>query len=137
LIELYGKVSPECRPYIAEVLGGFGPDARKAVPLLILGLGETNAFDGEVGGVAAADALGDVHSEPQLSVPALIKCLSSQNPSIRRQASTALAHFGADAKPAVPTLINLLNDSAQRVKDAARDALKAIDPEAAEKAGVK
>jgi hypothetical protein len=133
LIELYGKVSPECRPGIAFALGEIGPEAKKAVPLLILGLEDANTS----GAVCAANALGQIHSEPQLVVPALINCLTNRVPDIRRQAVTSLAWFGADAKAAVPALMNSLNDSDQMVKQRANYALKQIDQEAAAKAGVK
>lgn len=137
LMKLYGSVSPECRPCIAATLGGIGPDAKRAVPLLIRGLAETNTFHGEVEAPEAANALGKIHSEPQLAVPALIKCLGNQNPIMRWEAAGALGNFGAEAKSAVPALLKLLNDSVPYVSRAARGSLDDIEPGAAEKAGVK
>ncbi|MDB6065626.1 MAG: HEAT-like repeat protein [Pedosphaera sp.] len=137
LIELYRKAGPECRPGIAFAFGEIGPDAKKAVPLLILGLGDTNIIEGEVGGASAAYALGRIHSEPQMAVLALINCLSNQNGFMLKEARTALGRFGADAKAAVPALINSLNDSNDWVRALTAKALKQIDPEAAAKAGVK
>jgi len=45
--------------------------------------------------------------------------------------------FGPDARIAVPALVELLNDPDLEVRGRATNALKAIDPEAAAKAGVK
>ena len=45
--------------------------------------------------------------------------------------------YGTDAKPAVPALIDLLNDKGKGVRNSADLALKMIDPEAAVKAGLK
>jgi HEAT repeat protein len=117
LIKLYGKVSPECRPYIAEVLGNIGPDAKKAVPFLILGLGDTNMTAFMAAGAVTAEALGKIHSEPQLAVPALIECLTNRNTSIRWAAATAIGLFHGDARSAIRALNNCSkNDSDQWVR---------------------
>ena len=49
----------------------------------------------------------------------------------------SIGKFGAQAKPAVPMLIELLNDPQPAIRAAAANALKAIDPAAAAKADVK
>jgi len=46
-----------------------------------------------------------------------------------------LKKFGADARPAAKALVELLDDPDEQVKDSAAQALRAIDPEAADKAG--
>ena len=51
--------------------------------------------------------------------------------------SGTLGVFGPDAKSAIPALSKSLNDSDENVKNAVREALIKIDPEAAAKAGVK
>ena len=53
------------------------------------------------------------------------------------EARDALRLFGSDAKTAVPALVDLLKDPDADVRKEAGSALKAIDPEAAAKAGVK
>jgi HEAT repeat protein len=55
----------------------------------------------------------------------------------RGVAIESLVEFGAQAKPAVPTLIGLLTDSEAYIRHDASNALKEIDPDAAAKAGVK
>jgi HEAT repeat protein len=48
-----------------------------------------------------------------------------------------LRDMGADGKEFVPQLVALLGDGDPRVRAAAAEALKTIDPDAAAKAGVK
>jgi HEAT repeat protein len=50
---------------------------------------------------------------------------------------SSLAGFGAEAKSAVPALTQALNDPVAVIRTNAAASLKAIDPEAAAKAGVK
>jgi len=68
----------------------------------------------------------------------LTKCLSDPDLSVNRFAISGLHAFGKDAKPAVPALVEFFR--AHEIgsdKSLAGSALKAIDPEAAAKAGVK
>ena len=48
----------------------------------------------------------------------------------------AWRQFGAQAKPAVSTLVGLLDDREQDIHSAATNTLRHINPEAAAKAGV-
>ena len=52
-------------------------------------------------------------------------------------AAWALAGCRTNAQPAVPALLLLLSDQKEEVRKAATNAIKAIDPEAAARAGVK
>jgi HEAT repeat protein len=63
--------------------------------------------------------------------------LHDPRPDVRFNAVRALVQFGPKAKLAVPALVELLNDPNAGVRGSATDSLKAIDPEAAAKAGVK
>ena len=49
----------------------------------------------------------------------------------------AMSQFGAQAKPAVPTLLQLLDNRDARIRIAATNALLRIDPDSAAKAGVR
>jgi HEAT repeat protein len=85
--------------------------------------------------------LGEIRQEPERVIPILVKFLDEpQNPQhsiiIRADAIWSLRQFGAQAKPAVLVLLRLLNDAHEGIRSDATNALKAIDPEAAAKAGV-
>ena len=54
-----------------------------------------------------------------------------------KQGKQGFRVLGIAAKDAVPSLLSLLNDPTRFVKESAAAALKAIDPEAAAKAGVR
>jgi HEAT repeats len=84
----------------------------------------------------SAWALGELGEEPERVVPILLNVYqSSAQPSMRNAAADALARFGAKAQCAVPALIKGLQDSDGSVRYTASNALKAIDFEAAAKAG--
>lgn len=131
LIEIYEQNLPETRLATVAALGSIGPAAKPAVPLLLQGLNATNYY------VRAAyiTALGQIHGEPALVVPALLGFLYPDIEA-RGPAAEALGKFGPEARRAVPALVALLNDNAMGVRASAATALKAIDPEAADKAGV-
>jgi len=67
--------------------------------------------------------------------------LNDPDPSVRGNAATSLGNFGSLAKPAVPELLKLLRDTnsyvSGTVSDRAAKMLMKIDPEAANRAGVK
>jgi HEAT repeat protein len=124
------------RERAARGLGNFGTNAHEAVPALMLLLIDPNW------GVRcdATNALKKIDPEtvPNAAVvPALIKLLSDTNIFVRRRAARRLGDFGPNAQQAVPALVGMLNDQDEFARDAGTNALKAIDPEAAAKAGVK
>ena len=104
-----------------------------AVPYFLRWAGSTN----QDRRLAAVYALSQIHSEPLVVVPVLVKFLSHTNPLVRTEVTEGLGNFGTNARQALPALVPLLSDSNQLVRKAATDALKQIDPEAAAKAGVK
>ncbi len=90
----------------------------------------------------AIRVLGQMRQESEQVIPLLLAILakpSGQQGSMRIRADTlrALRQFGVDAKPAVPSLVELLNDADVDIRSAATNALRKIDPDAAVKAGVK
>jgi HEAT repeat protein len=131
LIKIYDRnVSPDSRTAAIFSLGAIGPSANSAVPSLLKWLAaKPNDFD-------LLQALGEIHSDPDLVVPVLIAHLGDSQPIARQYAAKGLGAFGADAKPAVPALFETLKDEKDVVRRAARDALVKIDPEAASKARV-
>lgn len=83
----------------ARTLAELGPAAADAVPELVDMLGHS---DQEVR-TAAAYALGKLHSQPELVVTELAERLG--DPGVLETAAWSLAQFGADARPALPSLL--------------------------------
>ena len=128
------------RRFAAASLGFQGIPAQLAVPALVGALNDTNSevrfwaagalktIDPEVASKVGADTA---------TLPAVLKWLQHPDPSIRRAAVETLAKLGKLAQPAVPAVLAALGDRDPDVREEAGKALKAIDLEAAAKAGVK
>jgi len=78
----------------------------------------------------ATFALGDLHREPELAVPALIQSLQSPESYVRGNSAGALARFGGQAQAAVPALQRALEDPDAYVRREAAAALKRINSDA-------
>jgi HEAT repeat protein len=116
------------RAWAVGELGQLGPPARAAVPDLIrvakgkdLDLRDPALF-----------ALGDIHSEPDLVIPVLIGFLDDD--AVKDGAAQALGDYGLLAKAALPKLLPLCHSKDKEVRNAARNAVKKIDPAQAAKA---
>lgn len=131
IIEVANRnVSPTSALDAIDSLGFIGPSAAEAVPSLLRWA--TNA-DAQFR-CDALFALGRIRSEPDRVVPALTNALVDPDPAVRVFALIALEEFGPEAKAAVPVLVEYQkSDTTTR----SSSALKAIDSEAAGKAGVK
>lgn len=113
-----------------DVLGFIGPPAVQAIPSL---LRWSDNGDPRIR-CDAILALGRIHSDPEKVVPALTNVLGDPDFTVRVYALIALEQFGPAAKAAVPVLVQFHEtDTTSR----STSALKAIDPDAAAKAGVK
>jgi HEAT repeat protein len=108
-----------------------GPEAEDAVPALVQCLQDPNFIIR----FRATRCLGHIHRKPELAVPALIQCLG-QSGVPKGETIAALMQFGAQARPAIPHLLPLLDVKDLMTRSAALHAIEQIDPEAA-KAGVK
>ena len=132
LVQIYKENrSKESRSAVTIALGNIGPAAGRAVPCLLDAAVDSDSairFN-------ALTALGEIHSQPELVVPVLVRALRNRDES-RTAAEDALGDFGADAKAAIPSLVELLNDELPP-RSFAAEALKRIDPEAAARAGAK
>jgi hypothetical protein len=138
LIALLNDKNPDVRYAAVFALRSLGPVAGDALPSLIKCLKDPD-FRVQSDAILG---LGEIHQEPERVIPILVKLLDEpQNPQhseiIRSDAIWSLRHFGALAKPALPSLLRLLDDAHENIRYDATNALKAIDPEAAAKAGVK
>jgi hypothetical protein len=126
-------------PHAATALGLMGPAAKPAVPSLLRVLADENR-DSEFR-FQCIGALGRIHAEPELVVPALMKCindtLTDTDVRMRMFSTTALGQYGPKAQPAVSLLLGLLHDPNQNVRSDATNALRLIDPVSAARAGIK
>jgi HEAT repeat protein len=124
----------------AGVLGDLGPDARDAVPAMVLALkAEGNGSNrgwilfaigrlGAAGRAAvpavvaalrdpdesvrstAASTLGDIGLPAAAAAPALTACLKTKGTHLREMAAGSLGFLGPAAEPAVPALVQVLAD---------------------------
>jgi hypothetical protein len=120
-------------------LGTFGPPAKAAVPFLIQALTGPNVGlrEGSHHGLhdAAMEALGNIHSNPDVVIPLLIQYLANDN--LRDEAAAALGNYGSLAREASSKIVPLLKANDNDTRANASAVLKQIDPEAAAKEGVK
>ena len=106
---------------IIEVLGRLGPEARGAVPELVVALGDTTETTRE----AAKDALRQIGRG---AVAPLIEALECEDATVRRHAASTLGEFGPDGRDAVPGLVEVLEDPSRGVRFASATAIGKIDP---------
>jgi HEAT repeat protein len=132
LMDLLDSTNTHVRLCAVSCLGNIGPPAKAAVPLLVRFMNDPNKY----ARFGTTVTLMRIHEDAALVVPVLITNLTESN-VILPTTILALASFGDRAKPAVPALLRFLGDKNDFVREAATNALKAIDPEAAAKAGVK
>jgi HEAT repeats len=116
----------------ANALGGIGRGTQEAAPALLKHLKDPNEFVRD----SVLLALGKLHAEPELVVPILIHDLQTRR-RLSRYRIRALGAFGAEAKQAVPVLLELYRSRFADLELDIATAIKAIDPEASAKAGVK
>jgi HEAT repeat protein len=130
-------------------LGLLGPTAETIVPELVDIAEDTNAPQRFL----AMSLLARIHSHPDIAVPVLEKALEGSNFSVVITSALGLGEFGPAAKSAVPALLakwRRLKNEAESVQQkggfpkptllecgAIAHAVRQIDPEAAEKAGIK
>lgn len=139
-----GRSHPQVRWCACLSLGKFKQEAQSATAPLLAALTDS---DPSVRGTAAI-ALVQIHPQDhnivEKAMPFLIEDLRGlQGPNIgfplnfRHPAIRALEECASEARPAVPALLECLQDKELYMRQAAGRALKAIDPEAAAKAGIK
>lgn len=116
----------------ANALGGIGRATPEAAPALLKHLNDTNEFVRD----SVKLALGKLHVGPEIVVPILIQELQTGR-RLSRSKIRALGAYGVEAKQAVPVLLELYRSTFADLELDIANAIKAIDPEAAAKAGVK
>jgi HEAT repeat protein len=106
----------------------------RAVPMVLQALKDTSPAVRS----RAAETLGALAYNCSQVMAALIDCLDDPDVSVRASATQSLRWFGAAAAPAVPKLLELFkNEAGMPAQDSIAEALKAIDPPAAQSAGIK
>jgi HEAT repeat protein len=135
LVALVNDPDPGVRATAVSVLVQFGPEAQAAVPALLKCLNDPRSWVR----TEAMLCLGNIHAQPELVVPVMIDYLQGPAPAtpIRYYSVVGIGNFGAQAKPAVPTLLRLLDDEDARIRSLVTNSLLGIDPAAAARAGVK
>ena len=114
------------------VIGQMGYLGTNAHPAVLFFVKNINDRENEV---AAADVLGRLHLESDISVPALAECLESTNGIVRMWGAISLGRFGVDAQAALPALRKALKDPYVSVRNQATNALRLIAPEVLGKEG--
>jgi HEAT repeat protein len=129
LIEGLRNRGQDVRRSSAVKLGGFGQQAKDAIPALQ----KAAEHDGDARvREAAGIALSRIDPErfpPYSPVPPLIEALKDKSSDKRRNAAIQLGGFREHAKDAIPALQKAEHDGDARVREAARMALSRIDPE--------
>jgi HEAT repeat protein len=134
LIEIYDKnISRLSRHETHFVIGHLGPLAKQAIPSLIRNMTNEDFCVRQ----DAQDALGRILSEPELVVPAMVAALHDPAPNLVGNAVVILGDYGPDAKAAIPALLELSKTNNAVLKDQTKWALRNIDRETADKAGLR
>jgi HEAT repeat protein len=128
LIEIASRHPNEDARYVAVfAIRVLGEGAEPAIPFLIQCLtNSVNIIRDE-----AALALGYMHLQPDVTVPALtvyLKSVTGKGDWELRDAIASLGEFGTNATPALPILLLLLNHSDATVRSQVTNALGHIDP---------
>jgi HEAT repeat protein len=108
--------------WVMACIRDLGTNARSLVPILVQNLRHTNWFAAMIN----ARILGELRFDPDLSVPALAKCLQDRRREVRMEAPRALMEFGELARVALPALSNALSDPDPDVRGNAARAIQTI-----------
>jgi HEAT repeat protein len=101
-----------------------GTNAHPVIPFLVAELRHPNHFYRE----RAADALGGLHIDPEVVVPALTNLVQDSSPAARFIAIKALGQFGPAARPAAPLILETLK-TREDLQWVSKNALREIAPE--------
>ena len=130
LIQALDGPSSEQRGAAEQTLAEFGTNAASAIPALCRLLGSENGGGPPNEPSMAAYAIGYIHSEPEIAVPALMDALKrSGSVSIGNENIVwALGEYEADASAAVPVLRQHLQDADPMARQAVLMSLRKILP---------
>ncbi len=134
LLKIFDEnISPESRYFTVRSLWRIGPAAEPGVPQLLTALTDTNrAIEKDLDlRTMSMKALGDMHAQPEVVVPVLMRELHDSDLLYRSTAAESLGKYGTNAVPALEDLFGLLTDEYTVVRLYAVNAIRQIDPEAA------
>lgn len=124
----------------AGALGHIGPDAKAAIPALEKRLKDNDANTR----VGAAETIVKLGGDPRKFIPVVIQSLPEVKWDFMDYSLDILVRYKEQAKAAVPVLLTILSNTAQStnitnmgIRNGVMNALREIDPEAADKAGVR
>ncbi|HVV99655.1 MAG TPA: HEAT repeat domain-containing protein [Planctomycetaceae bacterium] len=115
------------RANCASALGSFGKQARAAVPSLVT----LCMTDDANAAVSAVQALSEIRSAPDRSLPALRQALAHDRVAVRAAAALALTSFPDGAAEGVPLITTALDDEYIVVRRAAAQSLAKFGKSAA------
>lgn len=124
LRELLQDEDAEVRWNASRTLGKIGPASKVALPDLYPHFGDQNDQVRE----HAAETIGDIGPEAAAGIPYLEKALTDPYAKVRRDAVRSLGQLGAVAKGSLPKMLPLLDDKEELVREAARKAIRILDP---------
>jgi HEAT repeat protein len=128
VVPLLDSTDPITRWWAIEAFGYVGPDAATAIPALQKALQDAEGYNRD----AAAEALERIDQDAL--VVGLRDALRAQGGWGRVDAAEHLRKLGPAARSAVPSLLEACRDKEHAVREAARSALRQIDPDAAQTA---
>jgi HEAT repeat protein len=114
--------------YAARAIACIGPDAKQAVPTLIITLKQAAVLGDYVLQDYVIDALGRIGPEAKSAVPELIDSLRDYDWRVQCRAAQSLGRIGTEANEAIPALKSALHESTTWTARAqARKALRRIE----------
>ena len=165
LIEMLNGNNKFMRENAAKALGSIGPEARTAIPALEKMLKDPEMANRIAAGKAlwqigrskagltslmndaqnwsdmrttsAVMALGEIGPDAGDAVPALIEAFNTNTIYGKALVAQALAKIGPQAKAAIPRLLEIYNDIHNTERASFVKSIKTIDPEAANRAGIR
>jgi hypothetical protein len=113
--------------YGADSLPDFGPQAKRAVPYLLEAL-QADSVNLRLSSAAALARID--RQQVTQTIPVLVAVMHGKNANEKERAMWQLANLGADAKPAVPALLAMLNSGSLQSRLRLAETLSLIDPSA-------
>jgi hypothetical protein len=135
LVKLLKDPDPIVRQNGLQALGEFGKDAESCVPVIV---GMLDDRDNRVRS-AALHTLSKLHVNPGVTIPALVKALeNSRDDHDRFDIMMTLQTFAADAKPAVPAMIEALKRTTNKnLRSNMSEIIEDIQPRALFREGIR